>query len=150
MTVHVSCWRPFINSLPVNHNYAVCWVWTLAKVKTGLLFMGSIITFSIFSQFEKDRAFRKREACYAVDLRVMVSIAGPGTIIIHRFIASDGLHRHMLHTGTPCENWTCFSLFLLSVRQEIVFHARQTCKEQTNTLSETTTPIDKSFMLFFF
>ena len=52
-----------------------------------------------------------------------------------------------------CINWLCFTPFPLSVWQEIVFHARQTCKQQTNTLkqnfSETTTPMDKSCMLLF-
>ena len=43
----------------------------------------------------------------------------------------------ILHTGTLCKNWMCFTLFPLSVWQEIVFHARQTCKQQTNTLTET-------------
>ena len=43
---------------------------------------------------------------------------------------------HILRTRIPCENWTCFTLFPLSVWQEIVFHARQTCKQQRNTLSQ--------------
>ena len=90
-------------------------------MKTGLLFMGSIIAFSTFSMFKKDRAFGQKEACYAVDLWTMVSIAGPGTIIIHRFIASDGLHRHMLHTGTPCENWTCLVYFPFLFGKKLFF-----------------------------
>ena len=42
----------------------------------------------------------------------------------------------ILLTGTLL-NLDVFTLFPLSVWQEIVFHARQTCKQQTNSLSET-------------
>ena len=59
----------------------------------------------------------------------------------------------ILHTGIPCENWTCFSLFSLSIWQEIVFHATQTFDKQTHlqkqNFSETITAIDKSCMLLF-
>ena len=44
-------------------------------------------------------------------------------------------------------NLACFTLFPLSVWQEIVFHVRQTCKQQTHFLkqnfSATVTAIDE-------
>ena len=57
-------------------------------------------------------------------------------------------------TQVPFENWLSFTLLPLSVWKEIVFHARQTCKQQTTHLlmqnfSETITPIDNSCMLLF-
>ena len=55
----------------------------------------------------------------------------------YRFVIEIALDElHPSHRCT-CEYWTCFTVFPLSVWQEIVFHARQTCRQQTNTLTET-------------
>ena len=51
------------------------------------------------------------------------------------------------YTQLPCQICLCFTLFLFSIWQEIVLHARQTCEQQTQFLkqnfSATITPFDK-------
>ena len=61
------------------------------------------------------------------------------------------LHVHNILRTAACQIYLCFMPFLFAVWQEIVFHARLTCEQQTHFLkqnfSETITPIDSSCML---
>ena len=43
----------------------------------------------------------------------------------------------ILHTSLPCETWTCFTRLSQMFGKGIVVDAMQTCKQQTNILTET-------------
>ena len=46
------------------------------------------------------------------------------------------LHVHNILRTAACQIYLCFMPFLFAVWQEIVFHARLTCEQQTNTFSQ--------------
>ena len=68
---------------------------------------------------------------YIMSYNSWKSYARSHTIIKTFFVA------HHPPQSQPCWIWACFTLFPLSVWQEIVFHERQTCEQQIDSLSKT-------------
>ena len=64
----------------------------------------------------------------------------PATPTLMSIFVQDNAPSHLAcatasSSQVPCLIWPCFTLFPLTVWQEIGFHARLTCQQRTNTLS---------------